>query len=580
MVLASVCVFYFGVVVGVLLQDRASNFSTQGVTTFLPGPRVVSGQVIHYTFPSSVRHIDDLVLFAESKSYRANKGARLSIALEGANTTTRDIVIGDDSADHRIRHGNILGIIFKDVHVTKQPELNIMLTISAPEGLEDPGIRLLATKRFTQKDRLIVGASMVTDWHLMVQIHYLDHSKLKKLIAAGCILLSIVFIATLRHRLHYGFSFVVIMALALVLSEFSWHQKLDEFYGWFWPDGYVQYARVLRLWFTGELSWTGLLDYTGGFRNAHAWMVPASIAALSLSGLSYVLSYSLLNMAAYAGLVGAWTLLFARRFAGVRQFDVMLFMVAVASHYLHLRVGTSLLTDILACYFVALFFLLFCPMIDNAKNARASVGLRAILWSTLALFLALQTRLAMIPLIIAPLILVLWMLVRDRFFNKTIEPYRLASASSVSAGAIILSLGVYAVFGLYHSIALAKEMVGSFSTNNFVFTRFLVNLNILLVPAYFALLVGRSAALKSNIYSLIWIFIMGYLCLLYFGQVPTWPRYLAPLAAPVVFFTLSIMMQRGDAERPLLYRASAVLMIAYQIYHFFASSGEFGVDVA
>lgn len=566
--LAVGCLFYFIAAIVVLLQSRESNFSTRGVTKAMAGLRVTSGQAIHYTFPNSVKHIDDLVLFIDLRSYRANKEARLSIELQGSHTETRDIVLGTDSQGYRTRYSNLVGVIFDNIHVTKKPDLNILLTISMPEGFEGPGIHFLTTKRFMQEDRLTVGNSAVPDRHLMVQTHYLDSPKLIKLIVTGCILFSIVCVVSLKHRFHVGFSFIVIVALALALSEFYWQEKLDGFYGWFWPDGYVEYARVLRQWFTGDLSWENLVDYTAHFRNAHAWMVPASIATISLSGLSYVLSYSILNMLAYAGLVGTWTLLFTRNFPNMRQFDSVLFMAVIALHYLHLLVGLSLLTDILTCYFVALFFLLFFPIIDNSRDARVPFGYRTILWSGFVLFLSLQTRIAMLPLIIAPLALLVWVLVRDRFLHNEIEPYRLASIAATAGLAILFTLTVYTIFGLYDSIVLAKEMVNNFSTDNFIFNYFIINLNNLLIPAYIALLVGRFTTIKNNTYSLIWIFVLGYLCMLYIGQVPTWPRYLAPLAAPVVFYALCVMMERSDVERPLLYRASAVLIIGYHVSKF------------
>lgn len=567
--LACACIFYFAATITVLLQARDSNFSTRGVTVDRAGPWLVGGQEIHYAFPDSVRHIDDLVLFMDAASYRANEKARLSIGLKGSNVEKREVVLGTPSRDYRIRYGNMVGLVFDSVNVTKAPNQNISLTLFTPEGTTGPRIRFYTTERFMDEDELIVEGSVVSDRHLMVQTHYLDRPKLTTLAIVGGILFLIVCVVSFQHRFHVGFSSIVILALALTLSEFYWQQRLEGFYGWFWPDRYVDYARTLRQWFTGDLAWEDLIDYTARYRNAHAWVVPASIATLSLSGLSYVLSYSILNMLAYAGLVATWTLLFIKAFPQVRQFDRVLFMAAIALHYLHLFVGLSLLTDVLTCYFVGLFFLLFYPIINNTRNMISPFGGGAVVWAGLALFLSLQTRIAMLPLVIAPLALLAWVFVRDRFLRNEIEYQRLAAIAATVGVAVLLTLTVYKIFGLFDSIGMAKKMVNSFSANNFIFDRFVINLGNLLILACVALLVARYTTFTDNMYSLIWIFIIGYLCMLYLGEVPTWPRYLAPLAAPAVFYTLSVMMDKSDRERPMLYRAAATVLIGYHIFVFF-----------
>lgn len=151
------------------------------------------------------------------------------------------------------------------------------------------------------------------------------------------------------------------------------------------------------------------------------------------------------------------------------------------------------------------------------------------------------------------------------------ETDHLAPIAATVGLAIILSLLTYTTFGLYDSILLAKSFAEQFSLNNFSTGFFVANANDLLIPAYAAILLGRSTTFTNNVYSLIWIFVLGYLFMLYLGQIPTWSRYLAPLAAPIVFYSLSIAMENSGSKHLSLYRVFALLLIGYHVYKFLST---------
>ena len=85
------------------------------------------------------------------------------------------------------------------------------------------------------------------------------------LVLAGVVLILLSFI---RAKLASHWPVLSLTAgLAIVLSEYTWEHALWDFWGEYWPDGYISMAQRISSWLSGTSTLVGTLDFISKARN-------------------------------------------------------------------------------------------------------------------------------------------------------------------------------------------------------------------------------------------------------------------------------------------------------------------------
>src|SRR5262249_8117465 len=144
------------------------------------------------------------------------------------------------------------------------------------------------------------------------------------------------------------------------------------------------------------------LKFLSEQRNGCNFLIPLLIALLHSLGLPYIWGYTLLSVAFSVGtiLVSAASL---KKHWKLESDQVAFFIVLTGVNMDVVRGFARTLTDAGGMFFTTLFVAAFLSYAREARNARTS------LWvATLAVFLGILTRIALLPLLLVPVAFVFW----------------------------------------------------------------------------------------------------------------------------------------------------------------------------
>lgn len=566
------CLIYAFLAMNQLMSSRMDNFQTWGINK--PQTTVLSGGIsyLEYLLPSMIDEVDDITIFISEQSRLDNKGRELSLEVIGTTAEMRTIILGEANPNYLEYSGHTgdpaaLSFYHLDASRPDEESSQIKLRITL-QG--DGELEFYALPRISEgsDSSLAIDGEQLTSLDLGVQLRELSSRRLWRLLLLGSILIATSIAILPGSALLPGVLVLTGFPMTLILAEFCWQFRLDQYWNYFWPDGYVELAHQIRLWLTGESGWSQMSGYLSSYRNGQSWLIPFFVALLSATGASYLLAFTLVNYLAGLVMVLAWLGLFRRIFPFASPVKQGLFVLVILFHYLHVFTAGTPMTDVGASAFVALFFYSFYPLLCGTSGQR----IRDFLVPGLILAMACQTRIALLPLMLTPLATAIMLLLVDgsilRNGAATVSGWRRYSAIAAPAAvSALLLLTFYTALNLFGSIQLAREVATSdvfrsgFSSADF----FDITMNVCLASLLATIFCWRKVVTSPLLVSL-WIFIIGYLAMLYFGQIITWERYWAPVAGASVFTALTALGYLRD-ER--VYTAAAVTLLGAQFYFIF-----------
>jgi hypothetical protein len=567
------CLLYAVLATGQLMSGRLDNYQTHGIhparTTMLPGGPLH----VEYSLPSRIDNIDDVAIFITENSRLGNRGQRMNLEVHGENSSTRSIILGEANQNYREyggNSGNPAALVFYHLDIARSEDdsSQILLKFSMPDA-RGGELELIAQPRQPdgRDSSLFIGGQELTDMDIGIQVREVNARRLWRLFLIGCILVVLSLAAMWNRRFLPLPVLLVGFPMALILAEICWQQRLDLYWNYFWPDGYVELAHQVRLWLNGDSAWNQLSGYLSSYRNGQSWLIPLCIALLSATGISYLLAFTLVNYLAYLVMALAWLGLFRRAFPWASPARLSLFLLVILFHYLHLLSGGTPMTDIGAAAFVALFFYSFYSLLSRSKQTAGSVVIPAIV-----IALACQTRIALLPLVLTPLGVAIaialtdkYLLPPDKGLSSSSRRYMLIAAPTFISAAILLIfytlLNLFGTFQLARLVATSEVFQSGFSMNDFLgFTLNVCLAGLVVTAIYWRKVIGNPLLLA------LWIFTFGYLVMLYLGQIITWERYWIPVAGAATFCALGTL-NLGRYER--VYLCCAVILLGAQFYFLF-----------
>ncbi|MBT5031608.1 MAG: hypothetical protein HOM55_04860 [Proteobacteria bacterium] len=543
------------------------------VTQFLP--LLEPGEHIEFTLPESVRRIEELVLFVDSNSYQTSIGMPLTISLGGQNPGENST----GSVQQEIRLGEWQLGYREFVASTPEPtalefsRLNYRVQGNAPIVLD---IRLSGDARTS----LLLLGSTAFDPHrvanftaesiarkpglagmqLAVQTRYTKENRLKDiavvagilmLVAAGCFMARGTTEST--SSLTCWALFLAFGAFLLPLAELAWHARLDEYWNYFWPDNYVGIAYQIDRWFGGVTSWSQFTNWLAADRNGQAWLYPLIVALLSQLDMAWLDVFTMANILLAFLMLYCWWKLLRAYITDVRV--VFSALLLIACHHLHIQAMLTPMTDIAGATAVAVFFLALHHLLkgDSSEFWRRFLAVGAV---AVSIALGLQTRIALLPLVLVPAGLSLVLICRAR----QLQGQQLALLSASFLG-LLLVMACYYALDLSGSLfdaantATDNSFSGLFSYREFALYS-LVNLGL---PFLICVFHWRKA-LEEPIVLAVGLFAVAYLLMLVLGQIVTWERYWVPLMGPAVFAMAVCLAKGGFLRKPGL--AIAMLLLA------------------
>lgn len=562
---------YLAASLAYLHDNRSSTFQSQGITNPVDTIRLGGPVSVEYVMPATVRRIEDLVVFATQASYQSNQGRTLELTIEGGGPLQRSAVIGRAGPSYTEFAGDRVdpaGLAFDSLNVQRRRESDdLVLRLSMPDAAPGTGLALLV---YDQVDngpapRLAVGPRVRAGKTLGIQSRQGNSSRLWRLVLLGGVLIAACMVLLSNRPVVVPASLAVALPMAWVLSEICWQARLDQYWNFFWPDGYVAFAHQIRSWMAGDTDWAQLREFMSHFRNGSSWFAPLFVAVLARFGSSYLWAFTVFDLVAFSALLLAWVGLFRALHPGARAVDQVLVALVVAFHSLHLLTGTTPMTDIGASALSAVFFFFFNRLVEGGGRPWPLALLCALL-----IYLACHTRLAMLPLVLVPAALALLRALAVRPEGATsaatglVGNHLVAAPTWIAALALLLTyqgLDLYGTFSTSFAVATDAKFTSAFSAGEFI-DHTLDNC----LPAVVLALVYRRHLGKHPIFMGVWLFVAGYLAMLALGQIITWERYWTPLAGPGVFLALAAAAFGTDARS---FRLVAVLMLGFQVYMLF-----------
>lgn len=360
-----------------------------------------------------------------------------------------------------------------------------------------------------------------------------------RLVLAGTFLIGLT-LASRQLSSHWPL-LLLIVGIAIVLSEYIWEQHLWAFWGHYWPDGYVSMAYGMNNWLSGQMTLSETLKFLSRAWNGCNFLIPLLIALLHGLGLPYIWGYTLLSVAFSVGTILVSTASL-RKHWGLERDQLAFFVVLAGVNLVVIRGFARTLTDAGGMFFTTLFIAAFLSYVRENQNGRASWW-AAILAASLGLF----TRLALFPLLLVPVAFALWRWFFSRPPGGLMSLVRPLTVSLMATGLVVIT---FTGLHLWRSVAetraftLSEHFVSQFSLRPFATsTIFAIQLALPL-----AVLHARQIFSDERLVIPL-IAILGFESMLFAGRIVPWVRYWAPIAPLACAITCALLFSQQHPSR-------------------------------
>lgn len=328
--------------------------------------------------------------------------------------------------------------------------------------------------------------------------------------------------------------------IAMILSEYLWERQLWFFWGHYWPDRYVFMAYEMSKWVSGQATLSETLEFLSSAWNGCNFLVPFLIALLYGLGMPYIWGYTLLSVAFSVGtiLISAASL---RKHWELESDQVAFFIVLTCVNIVIIRGFARTQTDAGGMFFTTLFVAAFLSYVRETGNARISWWV-----ATLAIYLGLLTRIALLPLLLVPVAFVVWrwLFSRPGGFMPLIKPL---TVSVIATGLVVVTftgLNLWGAVAQARAFAATEQFVSNFSLRPFGTSTILA--------AQIALPLGiwhAKQVLSDERLAIPFIAILGFEGMLLIGRIVPWLRYWAPVAPLACGITCALLFSQQRVSR-------------------------------
>ncbi|HSI13287.1 MAG TPA: hypothetical protein VK961_14650 [Chthoniobacter sp.] len=339
---------------------------------------------------------------------------------------------------------------------------------------------------------------------------------------AGVFLLALCSIAA-RETTRFYLPAMLIAAVGCILSAtYYWQIHLWQFWGNFWPDGYVglgyQFYEVL----TGRISPGECLAFLRHDRTGQTFFLPLIMGVFQVLGLSVKGAFLAAN--ALFLTIGAGVLVSLLRLYGVTSDRSTLAAVLVFfSHHCVISAVSEFQSDLAgtAMAMCCIYTLLRALAVEDPELRR-----RRYLVCGVVGFLAAATRLALLPMPLIPVCLFLWSLVCERQ-----RPLRERWGYTLPAAvAVTLLCATWSLFGLWGTLQLNWAFASTFQSL-FSWKQFFILALQGLEWSLLVVLVFWRRLFSDRAFVVVVGSAAGLLAMLIYSQQPSWLRYYDPIAA-------------------------------------------------
>jgi hypothetical protein len=339
-------------------------------------------------------------------------------------------------------------------------------------------------------------------------------------VALAGFLLVLAALTSRRNMLWYVL--LVTAGAALVLSEYSWERALWVFWGEYWPDGYVFMARGIQEQWSGLSSAGDVLRFLEGQRSGCNFVIPILLAGLNSTGLSYIFSYTLLSLAFSIGTILLVTAWISRNWR-LQETQAAFLVVLVGLNVVVIRGFARPVTDAGGMFFTALFVTAFTATLRDNNGSRFAGVIAA-----LAIWLGIHTRMALFPLLVVPVVFVVWMRVFPGSERKVFpwkRPLAIFSAAALLLGASLAGSGLLKSVAATAAFAALEEFrsrvsLGAYVKQSLIALQLALPLGLLRIRQF---LVDVRLTIPL-------LTILGFQATLLIGRIIPWLRYWAPVA--------------------------------------------------
>ena len=220
-------------------------------------------------------------------------------------------------------------------------------------------------------------------------------------------------------------------------------------------------------------------------------------------------------------------------------------LLLIACHHLHIQAMLTPITDIAGGAAVAVFFFALHQLLKG-DSSEFWCRFLAVGFVALGIALGLQTRIALLPLVLVPAGLSVVLFCRARQLHG--QQLALVSASLLG---LLLVMACYYVLDLSSTLFYAANTAtdnsfsGQFSYREFALYS-LVNIGLPFLVCVF----HWRQVLEEAIVLAVGLFAAAYLLMLVLGQIITWERYWVPLIGPAVFAMVVCLAKGGFSRKP------------------------------
>jgi len=513
-----------------ILQSFHSIWTTREIDYNLRFTDEVSGeQAVEWRFSPQTGSLDFLCLF-----YRAN----------GAKEIERSIVLSlRDESQGRIVFESKTRIATEQYARgwlrVDAPEVRLdrattyLMKICMPDVEKGEGVQLhYHTERYN-RGTLSYGNKRIGDADLECFWQGISAPFPWPLFITGCSLLALLCWQLSEGKLRTVVLSSVATCVVLLVALHFRNIRTDAFFGNYWPDEYMAMSQTWRQLFVGEIAFPVFRDDISSWRNGQALFFPASLGVLQALGLAPSDAY----MSLVALLVAATLMVFlhaAHRYGHSSKVSQASVLLIAMSNPMLLRSAGSLQTDIGGIFFALLSVWLLTEVARVPQNN----GWRPVLLAGLAIYLAVLTRLALLPLLALPFCVAVW--------SYVVSPRSSASPRNHLFLAGIMSLALVSLtwqsLDIFASVARARDFAGlpafrdQFSWSRFAAITFF-SLNISIVPMAYSLVRSwreiRLVTIGGGI--------LGLLSLLAISRIIPWFRYWAPIGCLGALYSLAYL---------------------------------------
>jgi len=338
---------------------------------------------------------------------------------------------------------------------------------------------------------------------------------------AGVFLLALCSIAA-RENTRFYIPAILIAAVGCILSAtYYWQVHLYEFWGTFWPDGYVRLGHKSYEFLTGRISFHECLAFFQKDRTAQVFFLPLVMGFFQVLGLSVKGAFLASNALFLA--VGGASLLALLRFFGITSDRSTIAAVILYFGHRCIIGGVSEFQSDLAGTAMAMFFVYSLVRALIVEEPRAQM--RWYLVCGVAGFLTITTRIALLPLPLIPACVFLWSLVfeRQRPLSQRWD-YLIPTVVAVT-----LVCATWTLFGLWDTIRL-NWAFSSIFTNFFSWKEFFICTLEGLQLGLLVMLLFWRRLFSDRAFVAVVGGATGLLAMLIYTQQPTWLRYQDPVA--------------------------------------------------